>query len=129
MGQWYITGIIIMKKFLMLIAMAGMFFCVNAQSMCKITGGVEATQISSGGTCDEINVTLDNTNSYKVTVYLEVKVVDKEGNEAVRQKTVVIPANKKDKIAKFRTKKVKGETKCADTSQCEVVSMRVEMCE
>ena len=81
MGRWYITGMFFMKKILMLIAMAGMFFCANAQSMCKITGGVEATKISSGGTCDEINVTLDNTNSYKVTVYLEVKVVDKEGNE------------------------------------------------
>lgn len=113
----------------MLIALAGMFFCANAQSMCKITGGVEATKISSGSSCDEINVILDNTNAYKVTVYLEVKVVDNEGNEAVRQKTVVIPANKKDKKATFRTKKVKGETKCADTSQCEVVSMRVEMCE
>lgn len=129
MGRWYITGMIIMKKILILIAMTGMFFCANAQSMCKITGGVEATEISRGSTCDEISVTLDNTNAYKVTVHLEVKVVDDEGNETVRQKTVVIPANKKDKKAKFRTKKIKGETKCADTSQCEIVSMRVENCE
>lgn len=129
MGRWDITGTIIMKKFLMLIAMAGMFFCANAQSMCKITGGVEATGITIGSTLDEITVTLNNTNAYKVTVYIEVKVVDRDGNETVRQKTVVIPANKKDKKVSFRTKKVKGEVKYADVSQCEVISMRVEMCE
>lgn len=115
-----------MKKILMLIAMAGIFFTASAQ-MCRTTGGVEPT-ITSGSSCDEIKVKLENTNSYKVTVTLEVTVVDKEGNSVQRTKTVVIPANKKDKEVKFRTKKVKGETKCADVPECSV-NLRVEMCE
>lgn len=112
----------------MFIAMTGMFLCANAQ-MCKTTGGVEATRITSGSTSDEVVVRLENTNDYKVTVNIEVKVVDVEGNETTRQKTVVIPAHKKDKEVKFRTKKVKGEIKKADVNQCEVTSLRVEMCQ
>lgn len=111
----------------MFIALTGMFFCANAQ-MCKVTGGVEATKITHP-TCEEIQVTLENTNSYKVTVNIEVKVVDVEGNETKRQKTVVIPANKKDKEVRFRTKKIKGETKCADPDQSEVTSLIVEKCD
>ncbi len=110
----------------MLFAMVGMILTANAQ-MCKTTQGVEPT-IEKASDCDVINVKLENTNSYKVTVIMEVKVVDVDGNEVIRQKTVVIPANKKDKVVKFRTKKIKGETKCADVSECEV-SLRVELCE
>lgn len=110
----------------MFIVMTGMFLCASAQ-MCRTTGGVEAN-ITGASSCDEIIVTLENTNSYKVTVTLDVTVVDKEGNSTTRQKTVVIQANKKDKQVRFRTKKVKGETKCADISECSV-SMRVEMCD
>ena len=117
-----------MKKLLLLLVMMGAFISVNAQ-MCKSTGGVESTNITKGEACDEIVVTLHNTNSYKVTVDLSVTVVDNDGNEALRQKTVVIPANKNDKKVVFRTKKVKGETKCADVRQCTVTSLNVSMCE
>ena len=117
-----------MKKLLLLFVMMGAFLGANAQ-MCKTTGGVEATRITSGGSSDEIVVTLNNTNSYKVTVDISVTVVDTYGNETVRQKTVVIPANKSDKQVTFRTKKVKGETMRADVSQCTVSSLNVSMCE
>ena len=106
--------------------MMGMFFTASAQ-MCRTTGGVEPT-ITSGSSCDEIKVNLENTNSYKVTVVLDVTQHHKEGNSVQRTKTVVIPANNKKKEVKFRTKKVKGETKCADVPECSV-SLRVEMCE
>lgn len=117
-----------MKKLLLLFVFFGAFLSASAQ-MCKTTGGVEATRISSGSSCDEIVVTLNNTNSYKVTVDMSVTVVDTEGNETERQKTVVISANKNDKQVTFRTKKVKGETKCADTRQCTVSSLNVSMCD
>ena len=117
-----------MKKLLLLIVFFGAFLSASAQ-MCKTTGGVESTNISGGGSCDEIVVTLNNTNSYKVTVDMTVTVVDNDGNEAIRQKTVVIPANKNDKRVSFRTKKVKGETKCADVRQCTVSSLNVSMCD
>lgn len=110
--------------------MVGAFLSVNAQvNMCRTTGGVESTKITIGNSCDEIVVTLNNTNSYKVTVDMTVSVVDKEGNEAVRQKTVVIPANKNDKKVSFRTKKVKGQIMCADVNQCTVSSINVSMCD
>ncbi len=119
-----------MKKLLLLLVMLGAFLSASAQvNMCKMTGGVESTNISGGGSCDEIVVTLQNTNSYKVTVDMTVTVVDTEGNETERQKTVVIAANKNDKKVSFRTKKVKGETKCADVRQCTVSSLNVSMCD
>lgn len=108
--------------------MMGAFLGANAQ-MCRTTGGVESTSITGGSGCDEITVTLNNTNSYKVTVEMSVTVVDTDGNETVRQKTVVIPANKNDKKVTFRTKKVKGETRCADVRQCTVSSLNVSMCD
>lgn len=118
-----------MKKFLMFFAMAGMLFCANAQvkgSMCTITGGVEPT-VTKGG-YGELVVNLENTNDYKVTVALDVTVVDKEGNEVQRQKTVVVPARKKDKKVSFKTKKVKGDQKDVEVSECSV-SIRVEKCD
>ena len=119
-----------MKKLLLLFVMVGAFLCASAQvNMCKSTGGVESTSIISGDSCDEIVVILNNTNSYKVTVDMTVTVVDKYGNETIRQKTVVIPANKNDKKVNFRTKKVKGETMCADVKQCTVSSLNVSMCD
>lgn len=118
------------KVFFLVLIMAGLYFSANAQvNMCSITGGVEATNIKSGSNCDEIVVTLENTNSYKVTVDMSVTVVDNDGNEVVREKTVVLPANKKDKQVTFRTKKVKGETKCADSRQCTVSSLIVQKCD
>lgn len=113
----------------MILVLAGFAFSAKAQNMCSRTGGVEATQIRNGGNCTEIIVRLENTNSYKVTVNMKVTVVDTDGNEAEREKTVVIPANKKDKDVTFRTKKVKGEDKCADTRQCYVSSLYVERCD
>lgn len=113
----------------MILLVAGFVFSAKSQNMCTRTGGVEATQIIRGGSCAEIIVRLENTNSYKVTVNMKVIVVDTEGNEAEREKTVVIPANKKDKDVTFRTKKVKGEDKCADTRQCYVSSLYVEKCD
>lgn len=109
--------------------MAGMFFCANAQvkgSMCTITGGVEPTVSKSS--FGELVVNLENTNDYKVTVVLDVTVVDTEGNEAQRQKTVVLPAHKKDKKVSFKTKKVKGKQNDVEVSECSV-SIRVEKCD
>lgn len=117
------------KVFFLVLIMAGLYFSANAQvNMCSITGGVEATSITSGSASDEIIVTLENTNSYKVTVDMNVTVVDAEGNEVAREKTVVIPANKKKEVV-FRTKKVKGETKRADARQCTVSSLTVQKCD
>lgn len=118
-----------MKKFLMILGIMGMFFCANAQhGMCVVTGGVEPTITGTSGTCDRVEVNLENTNPYKVTVTIDATIVDKEGNEVKREKTVVIPANKKDKKVYFKTKSIKGETKCADLGECSV-SIRVEKCE
>lgn len=114
---------------LMVLVIAGMFFSANAQvNMCKITGGVEAKSIVCGSASDEIVVTLTNTNSYKVTVNMDVVVVDTEGNETPRQKTVVISANKEKEVI-FRTKAIKGETKPSNARQSYVSSLHVEMCE
>lgn len=116
-----------MKKIFSLIVMIGMFIGANAQ-MCKTTGGVDPTingcRNCTG--CSYVEVSLENTNSYKVTVYVDATIVDDEGNEDRRQKTVVISANKTKTIT-FRTKNVKGETKCADVPECSV-SLRVETC-
>lgn len=109
--------------------MSGMFLFANAQangSMCVITGGVEPTVSRSA--FGELTVNLENTNDYKVTVVMEVTVVDKEGNEVHRQKTVVLPARKKDKKVTFKTKKVKGEQKDVDTAECSV-TLHVEKCD
>lgn len=115
----------------MIFVIVGMFLGANAQpvpTMCKITGGVEAKSIKSGDNSDEIKVTLTNTNSYKVTVNMDVVVVDKNGNEVTRQKTVVISANK-DKEVIFRTKTKNGEIQPADARQSYVSSLFVETCE
>lgn len=109
--------------------MSGMFLFANAQvkgSMCTTTGGVEPTVTK--GVYGELVVNLENTNDYKVTVVLNVTVVDTEGNEVQRQKTVVVPARKKDKTVKFKTKKVKGEQKDVEVSECSV-SLYVEKCD
>lgn len=111
--------------------MAGFVVSANAQNMCSTTGGVESTKISKArsGKCSEIMVTLANTNDYKVTVNMKVTVVDVDGNETLREKTVVIPAKKENKEVIFRTKKVKGEDKCADVGQCFVSSLFVQKCD
>lgn len=90
----------------MILFIAGVSFSANAQ-MCKITGGVEATDLFKGGT-GELKVKLSNTNDYKVTVDISVTVIDVQGNEIERSKTVVISANK-EKIVTFKGKKIKKE--------------------
>lgn len=117
------------KMFLAILFAVGSFFSVNAsQNMCTRTGGVESISITSGSDCNEIRVTLSNTNSYKVTVNMTVVVVDNDGNETIREKIVVIPANK-EKSSSFRTKNIKGEIKCANISQSYVSQLNVEKCE
>ena len=120
------------KLFLMILLIAGASFSADAQ-ICHITKGVEVTGMSSGSNPGELNVTLSNTNDYKVTVDIQVTVVDVHDNNVDRTKTVVISANKEKKVL-FRGKKVKdadyssGYNK-TDANESQVKSLIVSKCD
>lgn len=120
------------KLFLMILLIAGASFSADAQ-ICHITKGVEVTDMSSGNSAGDLYVTLSNTNDYKVTVDIQVTVVDVHDNEVDRTKTVVISANKEKKVL-FRGKKVKDADYSSgynntDAKQSQVKSIIVSKCD
>lgn len=116
----------------MILLIAGASFSADAQ-ICHITKGVEVTDMSSSSNPGELYVTLSNTNDYKVTVDIQVTVVDVHDNDVDRTKTVVISANKEKKVL-FRGKKVKdadydsGYNK-TDANESQVKSLIVSKCD
>lgn len=115
----------------MILLIAGASFSADAQ-ICHITKGVEVTNMSSGQS-GELYVTLSNTNDYKVTVDIQVTVVDEYDNKVDRSKTVVISANKEKKVL-FRGKKVKDADydsgyNRTDPKESQVNSLIVSRCD
>lgn len=116
----------------MILLIAGASFSADAQ-ICHITKGVEVSNMSSGQS-GELYVTLSNTNDYKVTVDIQVTVVDEYDNKVDRSKTVVISANKEKKVL-FRGKKVKEDADSdsgynyTDSKESQVKSLIVSRCD
>ena len=109
----------------MFIVMAGMFFVANAQ-MCRTTGNVEPVVSSDG---EYLVVDLHNYNDYKVTVTITATVVNTEGKEVVREKTVVVPRRGSKEYGEKKNIRFKGKGNPSVNKDESSVSIRVEMCD